>query len=68
VKLNEFELGEGSGIELKIDKCSYEEDEGPLQIFRIKGTKFLKICEEFPSSKMVMENKAKERRRKFRKV
>lgn len=46
---------------------SYDEDEGPLQVLRIKRAKFLKICEEFPSSRMVLERRAQDRRHKFRK-
>lgn len=46
---------------------SYDEDEGPLQVLRIKRAKFHKICDEFPSSRMVLERRAQDRRHKFRK-
>eukprot|EP00347_Sterkiella_histriomuscorum_P010585 403375714 len=45
----------------------YNEDEGPLQVLRIKASKFLQICQEFPSSKALLERRATERRVKFRK-
>ena len=47
---------------------SYVEDAEPLQLLAIKREKFLKICDRYPLTTEILKDRARERRRRFRKV